>query len=62
MDKEKRSLIMAAGDALKEKYHELAMKEKEKNNTIEALAHIRSEEAILKYQLAILTLDSQNKI
>ena len=62
MDKERRSLIMAAGDALKATYHDLAIEAKAKNDTIEALAHVRSEEAILKYQLAILTLDAQDRI
>lgn len=62
MDEETRKLIMNAGYELKDEYVKLANEAKEKNDAIHALAYIEAQMAIQKYQIAILTLYSENKI
>ena len=63
MTKEQRQLIIAEGDKLKDEYDKLAQEAKKaKEFSMYAFAYIKSKEAILKYQLAILTLDAENKI
>ena len=62
MDKEKRHLIMAEGDKLKDEYDKLAQEAIEKDLSMLVYAYVKSKEAILKYQLAILNLDAENKI